>query len=276
MNRKSMIVFCVGAVLVFGMPWQASCQPVLERLEQSIRNRVPADDTAVPAVQPAAATDAASPAPRVAAAATSPRRVYLGATVDDKNDRGRGVRVMEVRDDGPASKGGLQVNDLITALDGNRIRQMSELGDALTMYKAGSEVTFDVLRGEKRQQLKITLAAPSDTTAAPPPMPAPPEAPTVVPTPAASVPPAAAPRPAPPSAAQPAAPAPAEDLPAPPKTVVQSAPWENIPVPPKAPASGAPSQLDPWMAIDQLRRRVEQLERRVQELEKALDEAKKR
>jgi len=111
-------------------------QPALERLEQQIRKQLQQDQGKPAAEQPAA----------------KPRREpgYLGLVADDQKDRGRGVRILEVRPGGPAEKAGLKPGDLITGLAGMRLRQMSDMGVILQHVPAGGSVLIEVLRdGQK-------------------------------------------------------------------------------------------------------------------------------
>jgi hypothetical protein len=78
--------------------------------------------------------DAAAPAgpipvatPRSGPIAPGRQRAYVGAVVDDVNDRGRGVRVLVVRPGGPAERAGVRPRDLIVGAGGTRVRQLSEL-----------------------------------------------------------------------------------------------------------------------------------------------------
>ena len=228
--KKTVIAVIVFSVW-FGMSQLAPAQPFLERLEQRIRDRVnqqPDDPAAAPPVQPAGRQPG-----------------YLGAVADDTNDRGRGVRILDVRPDGPAHKAGLRKQDLITALAGTRVRQMSDMADVLELFPAGESLTFDVLRDGKPQKIKVTLGrrpAPAVGPAEPRPETVP------IPAPAAGAPPA---------------------LPRTPIDPLGVEPDLQGPRLPDLPAA-EPSQ------IEQLQRRIEQLERRVAELERALAETLKK
>jgi predicted metalloprotease with PDZ domain len=175
---RMMMVACLLWMAAAVRP--ALAQPTLQRLEHAIRDRVAqASDASTPAdapaeVQPAAAQPVPQP-PVVRQGSQAEReRGYLGAVVDDKNDRGRGVRVLEVRTDGPAAKGGLKTGDLITAIATMRVRQLADMADVLSLYPPGDTVAIDVLRDDKPQQVKITLgrspvaSAPGLPTATPP------------------------------------------------------------------------------------------------------------
>ena len=97
-------------------------QSALQRLEEMIR-QPKADSAAAPTKPPE------SPAPPKAAATQPPHEPqepgYLGVLADDKDDRGRGVRVLKVVPGGPADQAGLKPQDLITRLGGVPVRQMT-------------------------------------------------------------------------------------------------------------------------------------------------------
>ena len=71
---------------------------------------------------------------------------YLGIRADDQKDRGRGVRVLDVNRGSPADKAGLRRQDLITAVAGVRVRQMTDMADILDTFVPGQGVDFDLLR----------------------------------------------------------------------------------------------------------------------------------
>ncbi len=106
---------------------------------------------------------------RPAMAQTAGARGYLGATVDDRNDRGRGVRVLGIRPGGPADRAGLRPDNLIVSAGGARVRQMSDLTGVLDLLAPGDKVPIEVLRAGAAlpQKGEVTLGQ------APPGLPAP-------------------------------------------------------------------------------------------------------
>ena len=48
---------------------------------------------------------------------------------------------------------------MIVAIDGKQIKSVNDLFLLLERYKVGDTVTVTVIRGEKRQQVKVTLEA---------------------------------------------------------------------------------------------------------------------
>jgi membrane-associated protease RseP (regulator of RpoE activity) len=173
------------------------------------------------------------------------RAGYLGLTADDANDRGRGVRVLAVRAGGPAAAAGLKANDLITAIGGVRVREMSDMAEILALFSAGDTVAMDIQRDGKQQQVKVALGqSPTAKEAAKPAV--------------AATEPRVAKKPA----DEPPMVLPKE----PPDVKPELAPPRPKPLLPAAPPP----------TVEQLQRRIEQLERRVEQLEKALAEALKK
>jgi len=67
-----------------------------------------------------------------------------------------GVVVDFVFTNGPASKGGLKANDVITAVDGNKVDTTQQLRSEIRHAKPGTAVNLALLREGKPMQLKIT------------------------------------------------------------------------------------------------------------------------
>ena len=141
----------------WGTPPSAVAQSPLERLERQIRQRVEGAEGVQP--EPEANNRPAAPAPQ---AQTPPRGGnvtpgYLGVVIDDRKDRGRGVRILEVEPGSPAEKAGLRRQDLIIGLGGIRVRQMSDLSEILDTFGPGQGVEFEVLRDGQRQRVRAVL-----------------------------------------------------------------------------------------------------------------------
>lgn len=150
------LVSILAAESVFG-------QPALERLEGMIRKDSPAaveaatqqaDEAAAETKADQAGPDATQESPRQGDAL---ERGYLGVVADDREDRGRGVRILEVFPEGPAEKAGLRAQDLITALGGVRVRQMSDMGAILEEVRVGGALTFEILRGDEPLRIDVTF-----------------------------------------------------------------------------------------------------------------------
>lgn len=73
---------------------------------------------------------------------------------DDENDD---AWIMEVDEDGPASKAGLKAGDTITKVDGAPIKSVKQFRDTIKERKAGDSVKFTVRRGIQVLTLPVTL-----------------------------------------------------------------------------------------------------------------------
>lgn len=67
-----------------------------------------------------------------------------------------GVLVSEVMDGGSAS-GVLEVDDVITGIDGKKVHNMAELQEALAKHRPGDKVTLKVLRNKSEKNISMTL-----------------------------------------------------------------------------------------------------------------------
>ncbi len=79
----------------------------------------------------------------------------------------RGALVSKVEPGGPADKAGIRTGDVILNVDGEPIAQMTELPAAIAAKKPGSNVTIDVWRDGKKQQIGVVIGSlQQDKTAA--------------------------------------------------------------------------------------------------------------
>ena len=74
---------------------------------------------------------------------------------------GQGVLVSEVRDSTPASKAGLQAGDVITKLDGERVRSVGELREKLAAKRDAKSVTLTILRKGSEVSISVEPQAPN-------------------------------------------------------------------------------------------------------------------
>lgn len=72
----------------------------------------------------------------------------------------RGTLVTQLSTDSPAARSGLQVGDVITAINGRAIRNADELRNQVGLLRVGSRITMEVLRHGKRLQLTTTIETP--------------------------------------------------------------------------------------------------------------------
>jgi membrane-associated protease RseP (regulator of RpoE activity) len=78
-------------------------------------------------------------------------RVHFGAPKD------AGVLVSDVQADTPAAKAGLEVGDVITAVDGKRVGWSGDVSRRIRTRKAGDTVPLDVVRGGASRKLTVTV-----------------------------------------------------------------------------------------------------------------------
>ena len=261
--KKISVAVAVFSLICLCSVQAASAQALLERLEKKVREQLkpPAGGTAK--ANKAAATSEGDTASveKKAAEATEKQadphaaedavaeRGYLGIVTDDRQDRGRGVRILEVKPGSPGEKAGLQAQDLITDLGGIRVRQLSDLGAIFQQVPPGGKLVFDILRGDQRKKLEVTFGR------------RPPGAKEAVAHPGASP----QEKPGGPELVVPSPPTPQPANPVP-STVPEEPPPAAAGVPP---APGASPQSD-RARIEALERRVRQLEERLQQLERAM------
>ena len=74
-----------------------------------------------------------------------------------------GILVAEVLENGSAS-GLLEVDDVILAIDGKKIKTFGELQEALAKHRPGDKVTLKVLRHKKEQNIEMVLKNEQGTT----------------------------------------------------------------------------------------------------------------
>ena len=84
---------------------------------------------------------------------------YLGV-VPDYSENDGGIRISEVNEGGPADKGGMIANDIITKMGEVAVPDIQGLSAGLRKYKPGTKVKVIVKRGDKEETLEITLGRP--------------------------------------------------------------------------------------------------------------------
>jgi len=78
-----------------------------------------------------------------------------------------GALIHAVTAGGPAATAGIQMGDLITAVDGKPLSQDFTLGDAIAAYKPGDQVKLTLRRGAEDQTVTVTLGQHPDDAAKP-------------------------------------------------------------------------------------------------------------
>jgi putative serine protease PepD len=85
------------------------------------------------------------------------KRSYLGTQTSADPTNPNGAQVQSVTPGGPADKAGLQKGDLIKAVDGQAIKDPSELSSAIETKKPGDTVTLRIERNGLTQDLDVKL-----------------------------------------------------------------------------------------------------------------------
>ncbi len=73
-----------------------------------------------------------------------------------------GVYIQQIYTNSPAAEAGLQEGDIITALDGEDIKDMSSLQKKLVQYRPGDKITLTIERNKANQNVELTLASASE------------------------------------------------------------------------------------------------------------------
>lgn len=167
-RTRQLACLLTGTIVVGLLTARGSlAQATLDRLEQKLlREKAEGRQESTP--------------PRPAPVAETAEPGYIGIVADDRHDRGRGVRILEVKPGSPAEKAGLKRGDLIVGLAGMRLRQMSDMALILEQVRPRGSVAVEVLRGEQRIRVELTAgehsAVPAGTASPPVAIPAPPVA----------------------------------------------------------------------------------------------------
>ena len=69
----------------------------------------------------------------------------------------QGAEILQVYDNTPAAQAGLQVGDIITAVDGDTVDQERTLSDRLYAYEEGDTVTLTVMRNGEEMSIDVVL-----------------------------------------------------------------------------------------------------------------------
>ena len=92
-------------------------------------------------------------------AGTPIETAYLGVTGEDATGGQAGALITEIVASGPASESGLQVGDLVTAVDAQGVRSMSDLAARIRSYSPVDDVVLDVVRNGESINVTVTLGA---------------------------------------------------------------------------------------------------------------------
>lgn len=68
-----------------------------------------------------------------------------------------GIYVNSVEDLGAAKEAGIMPGDVITKLNGNKVRNMGELQEVMSRFYPGDKITVDLVRNNKEKVVNVTL-----------------------------------------------------------------------------------------------------------------------
>jgi S1-C subfamily serine protease/polyhydroxyalkanoate synthesis regulator phasin len=98
-------------------------------------------------------------------------RGYMGVNLQDLNDQlesyfgvKNGVLISEVIKDSPAEKAGIKAGDVVTKFDGEKIKDASDLQEAVREHKPGDKVDVVVVRNRKEQTINVELGKSKEKT----------------------------------------------------------------------------------------------------------------
>jgi serine protease Do len=91
-----------------------------------------------------------------APAAPAKGSVWLGIEMQDSDD---GVIVSQTIEGSPAQKAGIELEDIITKVDGKAVTSMGDVRSRVLKGSPGDKLKLTIKRGNKEQELDVTLAA---------------------------------------------------------------------------------------------------------------------
>ncbi|MBX2837428.1 MAG: DegQ family serine endoprotease [Gammaproteobacteria bacterium] len=94
------------------------------------------------------------------------RRGALGITAQELTprlatafgvDTRYGVVIQQIRQESPADKAGLQVGDVIVAVDGRRVRNIAEVKNRIGLVRLGQRLRLSIIREGKSREIEATV-----------------------------------------------------------------------------------------------------------------------
>ena len=107
-------------------------------------------------------------------AGETPAHPYLGVSVTSVNafvarrenlSVSEGALISQVNEGTPAAEAGLEVNDIVTAVDDEPVTSADGLIMALREHEVGDKVTLTVVRGNETKKIEVTLGSDADLQA---------------------------------------------------------------------------------------------------------------
>jgi S1-C subfamily serine protease len=71
--------------------------------------------------------------------------------------------VVGVAEDGPAAEAGIEVGDMILAVDGERLQRGMDPREMLSAYQPGDRIELTIRRGERTRTVQVTLGSRADS-----------------------------------------------------------------------------------------------------------------
>lgn len=91
------------------------------------------------------------------------RKPRLGLQIQETEDS-KGVKVLDVDEDEPAGKAGIEEDDIITSVNGKAISSLETLKETMKDVKDGDTLKFDILRDGKAQTINVKFPKELKTT----------------------------------------------------------------------------------------------------------------
>ena len=88
---------------------------------------------------------------------TKPKRGFIGIRMSSGSLETRGVVVEQVLPDTPAQDAGLKADDLVVAVDGERIEDQADLAKAVSRLKPGTKIRLSIRRGDRTREIELVL-----------------------------------------------------------------------------------------------------------------------
>lgn len=94
------------------------------------------------------------------------QRKYIGVYIQELNrelseyfgvDKGTGLLIERIDEDGPADKAGLRVGDVIVNADGKRVESTQELSRLIQDKEKGDKVTIEFIRDKKKRTVDVEV-----------------------------------------------------------------------------------------------------------------------
>ncbi|MCS6977313.1 MAG: PDZ domain-containing protein [Gemmatales bacterium] len=89
----------------------------------------------------------------------SSERTFIGLQLEESRGEGEGAAVARVVPDSPAANAGIRPGDVVLKINGENLTRASELSDVVASRRPGDVLTLTLRRGDKEEEIKVTLAA---------------------------------------------------------------------------------------------------------------------